>query len=110
MKSMVLKYLLPFPADPSTLTTIIEAPRDFNPVSVGFQMSEQGRQVAVWGTCTFASDDPLETTPKCKHAFLVVPTGVEFSDARRKRFLGTVQYEGTSMLMVFHVFHLLRGQ
>lgn len=109
MKNMVLKYLLPFPEDPTTLTTLIEAPRDFCPLSVGFQESDQGRQVAVWGTCSFATDDPLETTPKCKHAFLVVPTGVEFSD-RRMRFLGTVQYAGTSMLLVFHVFHILRGQ
>lgn len=112
MKTMVFRYLLPYPENPLSLTTYIEAPRDFNPLSVALitVLKPEGglmidtRQVAVWGTCELSHDDLLETTPKCKHGFLIVPTGVEFSSTRRMRFIGTTQ------VVEFHVFHLLRGQ
>lgn len=110
MKTIIGKYQLDFPEDPSSLTTYVEAPRDFAPLSVHLQHGK----ITVWGAITVASDEELPTVPPAvagpklaRHAFLIVPTGVE-TDLRYARFLGTVLMQNGAF--VFHVFHMQRSR
>lgn len=105
MKTIVLKYHLSPPDQGDFgegVTTYIEAPRDFYPMSV----HEQHGHLTVWGA---SSEATVKDRPKlvCRHAFLVVPTGLEV-DLQYIRFLGTVLLHGGTL--VLHVFHQQRSR
>lgn len=108
MRQIIVKYKITPPV--SGYETRIEAPRGFHPLSVHVQRGD----IVVWGIVTVVGDEPLPTVPPAiggpklaKHAFLVVPTGVEV-DISYAPFLGTVLLEDGAL--VFHIFHVQRSK